>query len=56
MQSTLPLVAARQGFKAICYDAKKNIVSIIAGIGKALGIDLRSRMKILHPFDARSVQ
>jgi hypothetical protein len=56
MQATLPLVAAGQGFKALCYDAKKNIVSIIAGIGKTLGIDLRSRMKILHPFDARSVQ
>jgi hypothetical protein len=56
MQATLPLVAQGQGYKAICYDAKKNIVSIIAGIGKALGIDLRSRMKICHPFDARSVQ
>jgi hypothetical protein len=55
-QATLPLVGTGQGFKAVCYDAKKNMVSVISGIGKALGIDLLSRIKILHPFDARSVQ
>lgn len=48
MQSVLPQVRARSGNRALVYDAKQDIVSILDGMG------LSSPIVVLNPFDARS--
>lgn len=48
MQSVLPAVGRQKDTRALVYDAKQDIVSLLHGMGLAADI------RILNPFDARS--
>ena len=47
MQSVLPQVGCSKGTRALIYDAKQDMISIIAGINPAC------KVHILNPFDRR---
>lgn len=49
MQSVLPKVGAGLGQRALIYDAKQDLLSILAGMG------LRAPIHLLHPMDRRAV-
>lgn len=49
MQSVLPLIGKGFGHRALIYDAKQDMLSLLAGIG------LRAPVRTLHPLDTRSV-
>jgi hypothetical protein len=51
MQSTLPLVESRQGYRALIYDAKQDVCSFLVGMGVA-----PEHLLIVNPFDARGVE
>ncbi|MCI0538267.1 MAG: type IV secretion system DNA-binding domain-containing protein [Verrucomicrobiales bacterium] len=49
MQSALPLVGSGHGHRALIYDAKQDVLSVLAGMS------LNSPIRTLNPLDARSV-
>jgi type IV secretory pathway TraG/TraD family ATPase VirD4 len=49
-QSTIPIVGTGQGYRALVYDAKQDAMPILSAMIKD-----RSRIKLMNPFDSRSV-
>lgn len=49
MQSVLPRIDVHPGQRALVYDAKQDILGLLAGM------DLRCRIDLLNPLDSRSV-
>jgi len=49
MQSVLPDIREGRGNRALVYDAKGDVLSILAGMG------LSCPVQTLNPFDSRSV-
>lgn len=49
MQSVLPNIGTRPDFRALVYDAKQDMYSILTGMGVS-----SDRIRVLNPFDTRS--
>lgn len=55
MQSTLLKIGKKADHRALIYDAKGDMPQILSGMGFEVGTK-QSKVKVLHPYDVRSVR